>query len=368
MGPEDSEEVPEQDQGVSTEGSSPVPVEPLSGAPPRTAYPTRCPVEGVGFDGWDSDRTDLTLSITELGKPHEDWRSSYLYTEGTDVKVVQYARTSDDTYTLTDGSFEGPSAGGCDPDFHAFGYVFTYQNASIRACDNDSCQEIEIKEGTNALTYAAGGGAVLAATNHGDLLRFDANGWCRMREVEEAQRYECLDNSPGPDIEPGMQWYGSVPYGDNSLIADFPYGAIWLFDGESLSRSKTIDPEKIRSPLGQEGTSHEAQTLAFYCGALWVGHWPCGELLRFDGENWTKPFSLFSVSEPKPLMDAATQSGEHVAFLRQRVTGLAVQDGRLLISTSNLWPAQTQNDIDLPSNQLAEYGAIYAISDERCLQ
>ena len=106
VGSDESAESPAESEGAGAQGFSLVPVNPLSGPPPSVAYQTRCQVDGVGFDGWDSDRADLTLSITELGKPHSEWMSSYLFTEGNEFKVVQYARANDEIYAIKDGSFE----------------------------------------------------------------------------------------------------------------------------------------------------------------------------------------------------------------------------------------------------------------------
>lgn len=352
-----------------------IPVNPLPGEPPDTAYQTGCKVRGVGFEGWRPNPRELTLAITSLGKPDSAWMSSYLFTEGGDLNVVEYSGDIGETYSIKDGLFESGGRGGCNRDFLAFGFVFEYHDDKISACKYDFCQEIVIKQRTGAMTYAAGGGSVLAGTNHGDLLRFDANGWCRMTEVAPKSTYRCLDNFPGPDVGPGMQWYGSVPFGNDSLVGDYPLGAIWLFDGESLSRSEAISPEIIRQPipelLAPDGTTwveyYEAQTLAFYCGALWVGNWPHGELLRFDGTNWTKPFTLFSSQTDLPtLYIAADSAGEAPNFLGKRITSLAVHDHVLYVGTGNKWSSRTFNDIEAPDTHLGEYGNIYRVSDAQC--
>lgn len=93
----------------------------------------------------------------------------------------------------------------------------------------------------------------------------------------------------------GNEGYGLAICGDQLLIGHYPSGFILAFDGTTLTALSFGEGINQALGLGLNPYAYgESQTLAVYGGAVWVGHYPWGYLLRSDGDlkQWSS-YALF---------------------------------------------------------------------------
>jgi hypothetical protein len=113
--------------------------------------------------------------------------------------------------------------------------------------------------------------------------------------------------------------------------------------------------------------------MAVYCGRLFVGYWPRGDLWvhasadggwHYQGRAFTHP------AKPEPAIPYADQSmdGVDAAFLGQRITSLVPFGDSLVLTTSNLrgWYKWLGVPEYLSSSQVAEYGAVWKLHQPGC--
>jgi hypothetical protein len=100
----------------------------------------------------------------------------------------------------------------------------------------------------------------------------------------------------------GNEGYGMAVCGDQLLIGHYPSGLVLAYDGEAL---KPVSfGHEINHLLGVGLNPYaygEAQTIAVYAGAVWVGHYPWGYLLEgsADLSAW-RAHALFRGPAPQP--------------------------------------------------------------------
>jgi hypothetical protein len=153
-----------------------------------------------------------------------------------------------------------------------------------------------------------------------------------------------------------------------TLIGEWPTGRLYEFDGEVLRPFNIVQPPFATG----ERLGYEAQSMAEYCGDLFVGYWPRGEIWRRDRSTgkWSLAVRLFShpiETEPViPYFDRPSD-GLHSAFYGQRVTALIPLGYSLYAASSNLnlWPTGYEPEI-ITQDQAAEYGALYRLTIPGC--
>lgn len=344
----------------------------LSGQSQQGSWQSYLFVPESEFSGWAG--TSFPEGIEALGKPHEGWLSTQLATTEAELFAISgYQHAEIGVFELVGDEFiPTPNM---EPDnfkgFHAYGYSFAFEQGSLLSATDDSGSKksIKVKEGSYSWAFGASSGSVFVGTSRGEALRFDANGWCRLTQVSET-RYECRSQQlKAEDVPEGRQFYGTVNFQDELLVGDYPNGWTWRFDGVRLVRDDVLTYPKIRD--GQLNRPLELQTMAFYCGALYQGIWPHGQLYRYNGQSWDEPLRLFSDNlNPSqyhfPFEQEAMEAGEASNYWSQRILSLVPFNGSLYVSTSNKWIAETRSPSGIPESALLEYGTVYKITDPNC--
>jgi hypothetical protein len=116
---------------------------------------------------------------------------------------------------------------------------------------------------------------------------------------------------------------------------------------------------------------YEAQSMAEYCGDLFIGYWPKGEVWRWDhlNEKWSLFQRFFTELPNEDFIPHANRKPDDLdsAFFGQRITSLVPFDNALYVATSNLnvWSSKTKAQKIIGESLAAEYGAIYKITRYR---
>lgn len=203
-------------------------------------------------------------------------------------------------------------------------------------------------------TWAWGhtGKMVLTVTNMGGVHRFDGRAWKTLRE-QDGQSY---------------QVYAMLNYYDKLLLAHYPSGCLYEFDGENLKLLENWPP-RIE---GVSPSAREAQTTTIYRGDLYVGVWPWAELWRYNrdlkqwlsmGRMFTRPPVTSEFTHPfeKDILDYNKAHQANVVFndWGQRLTGLVPSGDSLFVSTSNKGGTKPLPGFTfLDAEVLKEYGRV----------
>lgn len=301
---------------------------------------------------------DGQLHVRDMGNER-----SYRAASGTEAEKTSSWQQLPQSLAALCGSFEVGS------------WEYRQDGADLVACssapDAADCDRIAIHAQTFPYAYAEANGRVLVATNWGDILIHRAGqGWCRA--AQQGQRLACPTEGsvlPVPEAPRGFQFYSSARFGDHTLLGRWPGGAVYEFDGDALA------PHDDTPPLPQDDVTanSEAQSMAVYCGNLYVGYWPRGDLwMRSSVDGvWHYAGRAFShpeapepavpyIDRPIPEMDAA--------FLGQRITSLTPQGDSLYLTTSNLrgWYKSIPTPDFLSEAQAAEYGRLWRLRQAGC--
>lgn len=262
---------------------------------------------------------------------------------------------------------------GCAP-FIANGRYYRWAPGQIRACPQrwaeQGCEDIAIEPSNFPYVFAEHNGRVLVGTNWGDILIHSSEGWCRAEYISE--RYACPPSGTPlaaiPTAPTGMQFYSSIRYQDKTYLGKYPDGQLYEFDGESV----VLSADSLPSAGQVEGS--EAQSLAIYCGDLFVGRWPRGAIWRRDRETtgWERLERLFShPADVQPWIPyfGMEPAGTELGFFGQRVTSLALLSDSLFASTSNknFWNRDIGNPDFMTAEEAAEYGAIHRVRRPGCV-
>jgi hypothetical protein len=237
---------------------------------------------------------------------------------------------------------------------------FSFKDDKISACRDNACESIDIFEGTFPYVYAAARQSVLVGTNYGDVLLFKDSTWCRMA-VDEAGVYRCPKDTVLPaKTQPSNQFYSSLTLQGKTLVGEYPTGLLYEFDGSSLFLADMPQPEHLPRDA-------ESQSIAFYCGDIYVGYWPSGEVLRFDGKKWHEPIRLFSksFSGTYPHQREAEEAGLPYNFFGRRAQALVPYQDSLYAAASSksAWYVDTPAEIGEDAN---EYGVVHRIWKPGC--
>jgi len=187
------------------------------------------------------------------------------------------------------------------------------------------------------------------------VLAFDGRGWQTLRECDGKS----------------YQVYGMLNYYDRLLLAHYPSGCVYEYDGESLTERKNWPP-----PMpGVVGYAREAQSLGLYRGDLYTGVWPWAELWRFDraAGKWFLVRRLFSrptvtdkVGHPFEAeinaYNAANNKKNVFNDWGQRATSMAAVGDSLYIGTSNKGGLLRPPEYDfIDDATLAQYGLVHRL-------
>lgn len=331
------------------------------------------------------DAGQFPLTVEQVNKPDLSLKTAYGFSAGNALIVEdmangrQFRKVPGPSSGITDATWqEVPREQyvSCPP-FALDGWVYPQISNAVRACRRTSesdlvCDEMAIREGTFTYVFGDAGGSVVAVTNWGDVLIHGPGGWCRA--ADDGEGFACPPASappaPQPDEPRGFQFYSSIKYRGETLLGRFPGGQLYRFDGTRLAPYEDSPP----LPAAAITDAAEAQSMANYCGDLYVGYWPRGAVwmrsLR-DG-TWSELGRMFThplAPEPAIPYLGSEPEGTPWAFLGQRITALVPQGERLYLTTSNLreWHAQVPAPEFLTQAQIDEYGAVYALHRPGCV-
>lgn len=254
-------------------------------------------------------------------------------------------------------------------------FRFDHLGSQFLACSKNTliCVGVPVVRNSTPYTYAEASGKVLAITNYGDVLKFDGQSWCRMGrdigDIFSCSKYEPMIINPRV-----LQFYASIKYQGNTLLGEWPSGSTYIFDGEILKPSVEWTPPELRS---RERKGYEAQSMAEYCGDLFIGYWPRGEVWRYSraSNSWSYFHRFFSQTVgDDSFIPWSSRIGSRfasiggVAFLGQRITALVPFENSLYVSTSNIrmFTSDVYTDDLLTSTQRQEYGASWKITGNNC--
>lgn len=313
-------------------------------------------------------RGDAPLDRETIAHGGINSRSMYAVTEGDNLLLWDVSTGDSFAYTM-----EGLSAieyRHC-PGYSEQGYSFSHDESSVKACKADDCTSIEIRPGTWPYIYASANGAVVASTNYGDTLIFRNGTWCRA--VKQDEEWSCPEHDVPVVFEPSDQFYSAINYQGKTLLGQYPTGRLYEFDGERVFPSEMSPPGTSSERLGLE-----AQSVAEYCGDLYVGYWPQGRIMKRDRETgeWSDEMRLFTHPQMEtihtvPYADREPEQNAPPQFifnsLGQRVTSLVPWQDGLVATTSNKG-AWTTDYIPsfMTDDQANEYGAVHFLKKPGC--
>ncbi|NLC58358.1 MAG: hypothetical protein GX774_16110 [Armatimonadetes bacterium] len=207
-------------------------------------------------------------------------------------------------------------------------------------------------------TFSLGqlGREVLTCSNLGGLYAFAGTEWRILR---------------APDDRVSYQIYSMLNYYDRLLMAHYPSGTLYEYDGRQVRPLEGWPPV----PPGVSASVREAQTTTIYRGELFVGVWPWGELWRYDRDanRWIAMGRLFRhppltdrVAHPyeQEIIDYNAANGTSLVHndWGQRVTGMIPREDGLILATSAKGPWQRDARLGFLTDEVyAQYGAVHRL-------
>jgi len=172
------------------------------------------------------------------------------------------------------------------------------------------------------------GDEVVNSSNMGGVYGFNGKAWKIIRNSLQGVSFQLYSM---------LNWY------DKLIIAQYPTGNLWEYDGKELRHLEGWPPVMP----GVSTQAREAQTTCLYAGDLYVGVWPWSELWRYDAhkESWKFMKRMFERPEitdemVHPYEDrilAYNEAHEDDIVANswgQRITGLTPLDDALYLSVS----------------------------------
>jgi hypothetical protein len=162
------------------------------------------------------------------------------------------------------------------------------------------------------------------------------------------------------------QVYSMLKYRDKILFGQYPAGSIEFLYKSDVTKFYV---ENLPFDACLYSGHREAQSMAFYRGALYCGVWPWGQLYKMheNDYNWTMVARLFKFPE-ESKSDAPFvpyfyfMEDRYNNHWGQRIPQLAICNNRLYAMTSNKNSAFNPSDTTLMiSPVLAQYGKIYEV-------
>ena len=301
----------------------------------------------------------LRLSKEAVWQPFDaPWASDCLRFGGLQVvdnrrMVFEARRVRFDDRVVYEGGQGGPS-------YYVDGRLFIFCDKPQRlyVCDwspehpgpvaLDNAQRLDI-EGY-PFVFGTYHGEIVVATNIGNVYVYRDGGLRRIRASD------------------GTSWqaYSMLTLYDEMLIGHYPTGSLFTYSRDGL---ELFDPP-IPVPSNASPHAREAQTLAIYCGDLYAGVWPWGELWRFDPDERSWEFVARVFDDPEVTKDVQEPFAEEMAgksdvynYWGQRIVSLVPYGDSLYIGTMNkgggaFKPAE-HGFID--GDTLAQYGRAFRL-------
>lgn len=172
------------------------------------------------------------------------------------------------------------------------------------------------------------GEEALTVSNNGGVYVFNGRAWRVLRQADKSVSF---------------QIYSSLNYHDRLLLAQYPTGNLFSYDGRQLKQIPGWPPVMP----GVSTSAREAQSLMLYGGDLYVGVWPWAELWRYDrhADSWTFLQRMFDdppltnkfahpYEEDIRAFNAARRANHVVNNWGQRLTTMAPWRDSLMLATS----------------------------------
>ncbi len=193
--------------------------------------------------------------------------------------------------------------------------------------------------------------SVLTVSNYGGVYACDGRRWKTVRP---------------PMRGVSFQVYSIMQYYDTLLLAQYPSGCVYEYDGERLELKKDWPPVVS----GVATSAREAQTMAIYGGDLLVGVWPWAELWRRDhsADRWVSHGRMFTHPEltaarQHPYEPEAVKHNLVLNHWGQRITGMVPVGDSLFLSTSAKGTTPWKESFDfLTDEKRREYGAVLKLT------
>jgi len=207
--------------------------------------------------------------------------------------------------------------------------------------------------GETPFAYGQLRGEVLTCSNMGGLYLFDGLKWKVLRAPVKGVSY---------------QVYSMINWHDRLLMAQYPTGELFEYDGEEVTHLKGWPP-RIE---GVSPSARESQTTMIYRGDLFVGVWPWAELWRYDdnARRWVSMGRMFrlppvtdEVVHPfeREIREYNAAHGTKIVYNSwgQRITGMAAIGPDLMLSTAakGCWRRERRFDF-LTDEVWEQYGRV----------
>jgi enamine deaminase RidA (YjgF/YER057c/UK114 family) len=259
-----------------------------------------------------------------------------------------------------------PEVGGYFNFYYGDGHLFFYHrnNADVEpftrivacpwtpesdgAIDLSSAVVLKTKyELETPFTWGQYGGQVLTVSNQGGIYVFEKGAWRTTLAADNRFSY---------------QVYSSLRWDDRLLLAQYPTGNLFEYQGQEAVHLKDWPPVMARV----SSNARECQTLGVYRGDLLAGVWPWAELWRRDrdAKKWDFAARMFTHPEltaetTHPYEAEADRFGLVRNHWGQRVTSMIPNGDSLLLSTSSKGTYEWDDRYDfLTEEQRREYGAV----------
>lgn len=306
------------------------------------------------------------LQIVDLGRVAPEYRSVYGYLNNSGINIENRGGPRE-RFKIVDGNLIKyyVEYGSRRNLFESDEHFFYFDERFIKACKKSrlSCSQIEIMIGSYPYMYSRKKENVIIGTNYGEVLGFINGEWCRMKD--EGGVYTCSDNKMLLEGK-RLQFYSYIDYDGVSIIGQWPDGLLYEFDG-AVMKPMANQPLK-----GKDSANYEAQAMAMYCGELYVGFWPKGELYSYNpsSKTWSLVKRFFKEDVPEayniPFWGRKSDAMP-AAFFGQRITSLIPFEDSLYVLTSNLHGDYGEVKSDQISDDIIDsYGKIYRLKKDGC--
>jgi len=165
------------------------------------------------------------------------------------------------------------------------------------------------------------------------------------------------------------QVYSAVNYYDDLLLGHYPTGNLMRYDGAEVTHLEGWPPVMA----GVAGYAREAQSTMLYRGDLYVGVWPWAELWRYDRDRaeWSlvdRPFATppptdefgHPFEEDIRLHNEARDPDLVINLWGQRICGLATWRDSLMVATSAKGPMDRDANLPFLTDEVFEqYGRVW---------
>lgn len=253
-----------------------------------------------------------------------------------------YESDSSGMYYYVDGSF----------------IIFEYETSRllIREWDPGSGSSIDVLDGPiweiegNPFVFGTYRDQIVFATNVGNVYAYQ-NG--QLRHVRK-------------NTNTSWQAYTMLHVYNDLVIGHYPSGSLFVYNDEGLTE---FDPP-IPIPEDASPDAREAQTGAIYCGDLYVGVWPWGELWRYDVDTsaWEFVDRVFHTPPVRrdrtaPYIEEMEDKWDAVNYWGQRITSLVNYRESLYIGTMNKQgkPFNPEKHGFLDADTVSQYGRVFQL-------